>query len=180
MYFIKSAFLVSALLLASYSFAQTDQVSQVNQSETAKVGYFDLVRVMNSIPQAKEAEKRLEIEFASRKARLEQQDASIKEDKSAFERDQSIMSDADKDKTRRDLRNRSRELKLSIQEYQEDLSLRQNQETAALQQLVRQAVLQVAKEDGFDLIIDQGAVLFASDRVNITKKVMQSLSKQEK
>jgi len=175
MSFFKGTLLVGTLIFASLLSAQVSA-----QSDAVKIGYFDLVRVMNSIPQAKEAEKRLEVEFADRKSRLENLDATIKEDKTVFERDQSIMSDAEVDKTRRDLRNRSRELKLSIQEYQEDLSLRQNQETAALQQLVRQAVLQVAKEEGFDLIIDQGAVLFASDRVNITKKVMQSLSKQQK
>lgn len=150
------------------------------QTDLAKVGYFDLQWVMNNSPQAKQAVKRLEAEFADRKKKLENLEKQIQSDQEKFERDQQIMSDTEKDKTRRQLRNRKREWQLSIQEYQEDLSLRQNQETATLQKLVRQAVLEVAKEDSYDLIIDQGAVLFASDKVDITKKVIKRLSEQAK
>lgn len=167
MYFLRSIVLLVCLGVTNLAVAKED---------VAKVGYFDLVRVMNNIPQAKQAEKRLGAEFEQRKKKLEQFDGEVKLEQSQFERDKQVMSDVEREKKRREIRNRSRELKLSIQEYQEDLSLRQNQETASLQKLVRQAVLEVAKEDGYDLIIDQGAVLFASDKVDITKKVMQRLS----
>jgi len=164
------AILMSGLMVSNIAYAQTN-------TDVAKVGFFNLATVMSNIPQAKKAEKRLESEFSERKKKLEKLEEGIKKDQDKFERDQQIMSDADKDKARRELRNRSREFKLSVQEYQEDLSLRQNQETSELQKLVRQAVLEVAKDEKYDLIVDQGAVLFASDKVDITKKVMQKLSK---
>ena len=171
MHFIKCSILLLCLLVTNTAFAQAD---------IAKVGYFDLQWVMNNSPQARQAVKRLEAEFEDRKKKLEDLEKQIKSDQEKFERDQQIMSDAEKDKKRRELRNRKREWQLSIQEYQEDLSLRQNQETATLQKLVRQAVLEVAKKDSYDLIIDQGAVLFASEKVDITKKVIQRLSEQAK
>lgn len=148
------------------------------QADALKIGFFNFVQVMANIPQAKEAEKRLGDEFATRKTNIEALDDELKKEADELKRDALVLSAAEQDAKRRNLRNRRREFKLLLEEYQEDLSLRQNQETAALQKLVRQAVLDVAKEGKFDLIIDQGAVLFASEKVNITAAVMQRLQKQ--
>ena len=135
----------------------------IAQAQTAslKIGYFNLVQVMANIPQAKTAEKRLADEFAQRKTKLEQTDSELKKNSDELKRDALVLSAAEQEAKKRDLRNRSREFKLLLEEYQEDLALRQNQETAALQKLVRQAVLEIAKEEQFDLIIDQGAVLLS-------------------
>ena len=160
-----------SLLLIAFS-----QMSYAQES-VVKIGYFNLVQVMTKVPQAQAAEKRLEDEFAPRKARIEGLDAELKDYQKNFEKESLVMSASEQDAKRRDLRNRKRELNLLLQEYEEDLALRQNQETAALQKLVREAVLQVAKEENFDLILDQGAVLFASNKVDITAIVMQRLAK---
>lgn len=170
MRFINKFFLCLGLLCAT-SIAQA-------QSEPLKIGYFNFVQVMANIPQSKEAEKRLGDEFAQRKSNLETTDNKLKQDADALDREALVLSPTEQEAKRRDLRNRRREFKLLLEEYQEDLSLRQNQETAALQKLVRQAVLDVAKEEKFDLIIDQGAVLFASERVNITAEVLKRLQKK--
>ena len=154
-------------------------VTSIAQAQTElKIGYFNFVQVMANIPQAKEAEKRLADEFAKRKNALETTDGELKKDSDQLKRDALVLSAAEQEAKRRDLRNRSREFKLLAEEYQEDLSLRQNQETAELQKLVRQAVLEIAKEEQFDLIIDQGAVLFASEKINITAAVLERLQKQ--
>ena len=169
MNFMRKLFLFVTLLAAtSIAQAQTE----------LKIGYFNFVQVMANIPQAKEAEKRLGDEFAKRKNVLEKTDGELKKDSDQLKRDALVLSAAEQEAKRRDLRNRSREFKLLAEEYQEDLSLRQNQETAALQKLVRQAVLEIAKEEQFDLIIDQGAVLFASEKINITAAVLERLQNQ--
>ena len=169
MNFMRKLFLFVTLLAAtSIAQAQTE----------LKIGYFNFVQVMANIPQAKEAEKRLADEFAKRKNALETTDGELKKDSDQLKRDALVLSAAEQEAKRRDLRNRSREFKLLAEEYQEDLSLRQNQETAELQKLVRQAVLEIAKEEQFDLIIDQGAVLFASEKINITAAVLERLQKK--
>ena len=167
MRFINNLF-ICVFLLCATSIAQ-------GQTDSLKIGYFNFVQVMSSIPQSKEAEQRLGDEFAQRKSKLEKLDSDLKTDADALKRDALVLSASEQDSKKRDLRNRRREFKLLLEEYQEDLSLRQNQETAALQKLVRQAVLDIAKEEKFDLIIDQGAVLFASEKVNITATVLKRL-----
>jgi len=169
-FFMKKLFLcLSLLMLVSTVQAQT---------EPLKIGYFNLVQVMSNIPQAKDAEKRLGDEFVQRKTKLEATDNELKKEADALKRDALVLSAAEQEAKKRDLRNRTREFKLLLEEYQEDLSLRQNQETAELQKLVRQAVLDIAKEEKFDLIIDQGAILFASEKINITAAVLERLQKQ--
>lgn len=147
------------------------------QASVVKIGYVNLVQVMTNVPQAQQAEKRLEGQFAPRKASIEKMNSELEEARKSFEKESLLMSAEEQDAQRRGLRNRDRELKLLIQEYQDDVSLRQNQETAALQKLVRSAVLEVAKEQNFDLILDQGSAIFASDKVDITAIVMQRLAK---
>ena len=158
--------------------AESAALSAALANESLKIGYFNFSQVLANIPQAQEAEKRLGDEFADRKANIEGLDKELKALAEELQRDALVLSSAEQDAKRRELRNRQREFQLLLEEYQEDLSLRQNQETAALQKLVRQAVLDIAKEGQFDLIIDQAAVLYASEKVNITAQVLQRLQQQ--
>jgi len=175
------------LLFSSVVFAQvenkedTEQINQdgsSQQNEPLKIGYFNFAQVMSNIPQAKEAESRLGDEFANRKANIEGLDEELKKMAEELNRDAVVLTAAEQEAKRRELRNRRREFQLLLEEYQEDLSLRQNQETEALRKLVRKAVLDIGKEGKYDLIIEQGVVLFASEKVNITAQVLQRLQQQ--
>lgn len=147
------------------------------QDSAIKVGYFNFLKLVNGVPQAVAAEKRLAAEFEPRKAKIEKLDKELKAEGVALEKNAVVMTDADKTAKGRELRAKNRELKLLFQEYQEDLALRQNQETSAIQKLVYQAVIEIAKAEKYDLILDQGTV-YASPKIDITAKVLEKLTKQ--
>ncbi|MGH1538844.1 MAG: OmpH family outer membrane protein [Arenicella sp.] len=166
----KNFWLIGCLLLST-------MISNLSHAEELKVGYFNFLKVVNSVPQAKEAEKRLEAEFEPRKQKITQLDEEFKQSKADLEKNSLVMTEKDRDAKEKELRAKNRELKLLYQEYQEDLSLRQNQETSAIQKLVYQSVLEIAKNENYDLILDQGTV-YASPKIDITAKVLEKLSKQ--
>ncbi|MEQ8938414.1 MAG: OmpH family outer membrane protein, partial [Gammaproteobacteria bacterium] len=66
------------------------------------------------------------------------------------------------------------DLKRSQDEFREDLNFRRNEEFAKIQKRIAQAVQQIAKDEGFDLILDAG-VVYASDKVNITNMIIEKL-----
>lgn len=148
-----------------------------NTNEAIKVGYISFLKLVNSVPQAKQAEKRLETEFEPRRNKIEGLDKELKLEASELEKNAVVMTDADKTTKERELRAKNRELKLLYQEYQEDLTLRQNQETSVIQKLVYQAVIEIAKAENYDLILEQGTV-YASPKIDITDKVLEKLTKQ--
>ena len=70
-----------------------------------------------------------------------------------------------------------RELKRATAEFREDYNQRRNEELAVLQQVVRKAILDIAKQEKYDLVLHEGAV-YASDSIDITEKVLKKLGKQ--
>jgi len=177
--FKKLCFISSIALLTLFSSVALSQTKTQSAGTNAaiKVGYFNFLKLVNSVPQALEAEKRLETEFEPRKTKIESLDDELKAEGAALEKNAVVMTETDRTAKERELRAKNRELKLLYQEYQEDLSLRQNQETSAIQKLVYQAVIEIAKAENYDLILEQGTV-YASPKIDITAKVLEKLTKQ--
>jgi len=61
--------------------------------------------------------------------------------------------------------------------HREDYNQRRNEELAVLQQVVRKAILEIAKQEKYDLVLHEGTV-YASDSIDITEKVLKKLGKQ--
>ena len=68
-----------------------------------------------------------------------------------------------------------RELKRSQDEFRDDLNIRRNEVLSKLQKVMYEATVSLAKEQGFDVILGQG-VVYSSDRVDITDKVLKKLA----
>ena len=85
------------------------------------------------------------------------------------------MSDVERRRFDRRIRDQRRELKRAQDEFREDFNIRRNEELGKLQKLVYQAIVNLAETEGFDLIVNDGAVIFASKQVDITDKVLTRL-----
>ena len=139
-----------------------------------KVGFVDVARVLDQSPQAEEARERIQAEFAP----IDQEILGLQRELRGLEdrllRDGDVMANADRMRLERDVLSRKRELRRSQEEFREDLNLRRNQELQKLQRQVVLAIRAMAKAESYDLVISDG-VLFASERVDITGKVLERL-----
>ncbi len=54
--------------------------------------------------------------------------------------------------------------------------MRRNEELGKFQKEVLEVINGVAKEEGFDLIVNDGATLYVSPQVDVTKKVLGRLT----
>ena len=140
-----------------------------------KVGYFNFRTIIENVPQAKEAEKKLEAEFAPKQKKISDLDKKIKDAKADLEKNAVVLSDADLLNKQRELRAQERELKLQFQEYKEDVTIRRNQEMSAIQKLVYEAAMEIAKSESYDLILHDGA-LYASSKIDLTSKILKKLA----
>ncbi len=139
-----------------------------------KIGVVDPARLVQESPQAKTAIAALEAEFGPKQRQLEQAAKDLKARQEKARTQGATMSEAEKNKTERELRDAERELTRRANEFQEDVNVRRNEELSRVQRVVLQEVQTYAKASGFDLVLADG-VLFATPSLDITGPVLQNL-----
>lgn len=132
--------------------------------------------VIAKAPQAKAAEEKLKAEFDKRNSDMEAQKKQFGEDVQKFQRDGDTMTPDQKAKTARDLDQRRIDLGYAQQKLQEDFQGRYRELSAGISSKIRDVILQVAKEKGYDLII--GDAVYASPAIDITDDVLKRLAAQ--
>jgi len=141
---------------------------------TALIGFVDPVRLIEQAPQGARALKKLEIEFQSREGELKQLHTRIQDMESDLEKNILVIDANEAQSRQREIENLKRRLKRSQQEAREDYNLRRNEELGKLQTLVREVIVELAREAGYDLVIEQA--VYVSDAVNLTDEVLERLA----
>lgn len=149
----------------------------VAQAAELKIGFVNAAQILDKAPQAELARSRLEKEFAPRDKSLVDAQKSLRSLEEKLARDSAVMGDSERRNLERDILAQQRELKRAQDEFREDFNIRRNEELGSLQRQVYEAIVSLAKEEQFDLIVNDGAVIYASEQVDITDQVLRRLTK---
>jgi outer membrane protein len=144
-----------------------------------KVGFVNTVQLMEEAPQAKSAQTKLEKEFAPREQELLNLQKEIRALEDRLARDSAVMSETETSKLEREILAKRRDLKRTQDEFRDDLNIRKNEVLSKLQRQMYDATVALAKEKKFDIILGQG-VVYSSDKVDITERVLEKLKKEFK
>lgn len=156
---------LAAVLLAAGSAVQAQEL---------KIGYVNAERVLREAAPAKAAQAKLEAEFGKREKELNDVGARLKAASDKLEKDAPTLSEAERARRQRELVEQDRDFQRKRRELQEDLAQRKNEELAAVLERSNRVIKSIFDADKYDLIV-QDAV-FASARVDITKKVIDALN----
>jgi len=144
------------------------------QAQELKIGYVNSERVLRESTAARAASTKIETEFGKREKDLNDLATKLKAASDKFEKDAPTLSEAERNRRQRELGEQDRDLQRKRREFQEDLNQRRNEEIASIQERTGRVIRQIMDSEKFDLIlIDVG---FAGPRVDITKKVMDTLN----
>lgn len=141
-----------------------------------RIGYVNAVRVIEEAPQGVAALKKLEAEFGPRDQALVALQSRIRGLEEGLQKPGAPLTESDRRAREREVLAFKRELKRATQEFSEDYNQRRNDELAALQQLVRKTILDIARQEKYDLILHEGT-LYASEAIDITDRVLKRLGK---
>jgi outer membrane protein len=155
--------------------AATALAGGVARAADYKVGFVNTERLFRESAPAKRAQQKLEKEFAARDVDIQKMSKQVRDLQTALEKDGATMSETDRRNKERDLANLSRDLQRSQREFREDLNLRRNEELASVQERANKVIQQIAETEKFDLIL-QDPVVFASQKIDITDKVVKALA----
>ncbi|HNW77747.1 MAG TPA: OmpH family outer membrane protein [Candidatus Competibacteraceae bacterium] len=147
------------------------------QAADLKIGFVSVAKILSSAPQAEAASKRLEQEFAPRQKGLVEAQKSVRKLEEKLSKDGAVMSESQRRNLENDIRNQLRDLNRTNAELREDFNLRRNEELGKFQKQVLEVINGLAKEEGFDLVVNDGATLYASPQVDITDKVLSRLKR---
>jgi outer membrane protein len=140
-----------------------------------KIGFVNTERLFREAAPAKRAQQKLEKEFAVRDADLQKLSKQVRDLQASLDKDGATMGEAERRNKERDLANQSRDLQRMQREMREDVNLRRNEELTGLQERANKVIQQIANDEKFDLIL-QDPVVFASQRIDITEKVIKALA----
>ena len=142
-----------------------------------KIGFIDAERINRESAPAERASKQLEKEFAPRQQELQRRESQMKTLQSQLEKDAMTMSESDRRGKEQELARMSLDFQRMQREFREDLNLRRNEELASIQERANKVIQGIAADEKFDLIL-QDPVVFASQRIDITDKVIKALAGQ--
>ncbi len=146
-------------------------------AEDYKIGVVNAIRILEQSPQAEKMRNMLKNEFASREQELISAQISLKEKEERLTKDAPIMSESERKKLERDILTQTRDNKRNQDEFREDITFRRNDELANIQKEIVDAINTVARENEFDMVLNEG-VLYATPKVDISQLVIDQLRKE--
>ncbi len=138
-----------------------------------KIGFVDAVKLIESAPQGEQSLQKLEDEFSPRDREIRQLRAELRDAEAELDKNAPVMKQSDIDQAQLEIAALRRKIKRLQQEFKDDYNLRRNEELAKLQQIVTEAIIEIAESEGFDLIVQQA--VYASKSINLTEKVLNKL-----
>lgn len=146
-------------------------------SAEMKIGFVNIAQVMAESPQAEKAEKDMEREFFPRKNRLDASRNDIQRMEEKLNRDGAVMSEVERKKLQNEILKKLREAKRTEDDLREDLNIRRNEILVNLNKQISDAISELAREGGFDLVLT-GGVGYVDESVDVTAKLQEKLKQK--
>ena len=146
------------------------------QAQELKIGYVNSERVLREAEPAKRAQAKLEAEFGKREKDLNDQNAALRAQAEKLDKDSPTLSEAEKTRRQRELVELDRDLQRKHREFQEDLTQRKNEELSSVAERANRTIKAIGDNEHYDIILQDQLVIYVSNRVDLTKKVIDALN----
>ncbi len=146
----------------------------VAEAQALKIGFVNFGRLLEESPQAKAAQAALEGEFLPRQRDVAAQRKALQEKVDKLQKEAAVMSEADRLRNEREVRDLELNVNRRFNELQEDLNLRRNEEVGRMQRALLQEVQAYARANGYQLVVSDG-VLFAAEGIDITPQLVAAI-----
>ena len=154
------------------------QMSPV-MAETLRIGYVDLNRALQQMPQAKRAADTLNRELMVRQREIDQRREQLRLLQLDYEKSAPRLNDTQKRERERQIQAGIASLQDMQRRAQEDLNFKRNQVLKALQARLVQVIGNIAQREGYTLVLHDKSVLYAVKSIDITDQVLAALRSEE-
>ena len=141
-------------------------------AQQLRVGYVDMKLVLDNAPQVLAGREKLDLEFRPRNETIEFQERQAQEMDDRLQLGN--LSEDAKIRLERDLRELRRNVNRQKEDLRDELSFRRTEEVQKLEDQINLAVQQIARDNGYDLILSS-PVIYADDSLDITQLILDQL-----
>ena len=137
-----------------------------------RIGYVDMKQVLDNAPQVLAGRERLDLEFRPRNETIEFQERQVQ-----TMDDRLQMGDLAEDariRLDRELREMRRNVNRQKEDLRDELSFRRTEEVQKLEDQINEAVQEIARDSGYDLILSS-PVIYADPSLDITQLILEQL-----
>jgi outer membrane protein len=163
--FIKVLAVAGAILASGSSFAQQPVVGVVN-----------LEQALFNSQAAQELQAVIQEEFRDDQTRAEQLNTELTELVERAQRDESIMSDAEKRRVSSDAQEKQVQLQMISERVQAALQERNQAFIESMRENLGNAIQAVVQEGGYNIVLNADSVAFFDNTYDITAKVTAKLN----
>lgn len=151
-------------------------VTTVNAAEAQKIGIVFPSKVMQESPQRERIVKKLESEFKGRYKALQTRETKIQNLEKKIKKDGELLSSKELTALQRKIEVQISEYKLDRKAFEEDNRRRQGEEQQKILVIMRNAIDSVAKQGGYDIILNGEQTVFSKPALDISDKVIKQIS----
>jgi outer membrane protein len=141
-------------------------------AQQLRIGYVDMKEVLDNAPQVMAGRAKLDREFRSRNDAIEMDELRAEALETRLQ--QADMNSDNTLQLERDIRELRRNISRRKEDLRDELSFRRTEEVQQLEEEINVAVQEIARRNGYDLIISS-PVVYASPDLNITELILEQL-----
>lgn len=145
-------------------------------ADPVKIGVVDLQKVLEMSNAGKAAQGELKAQRDKMQADLKQRGTEIQEIEARMSREAMVMSKEAREEKEREHRIKASDFQALQRKYQADLQETERKLMGMLQKEISELVAEMAKKDGYTLIISNIGVLFTQPAADITERLIQELN----
>ncbi|QJR81780.1 OmpH family outer membrane protein [Alteromonas pelagimontana] len=142
-----------------------------------KIGIVDVQGVFQAMPQAAEISNNIQMEFKEQIDEVNQLQKDGQFFAERLQRDAATMNEQEKKELQQKILDVREKLAEKGQPLQQNIQRRSNEERNKLLGLIKQAIDSVAAKQGYDLILNAGAVSYAKDENDLSEQVLEQVKK---
>ncbi len=166
---------LAAAVIAPAAFGADSAPAQNDAAAASSfIGVVNVPLIMNDIPQAAASKEKLQKQFGPRAAELQK----LETDGKALQQQLPTLKGDQQVEAQRKLAQMQADYNLKARALQEDQGKAVHDEEMKLGRLVQEAIDNIAKERGLQLVIRGEAVAYATRAVDISDEVISRVSKQ--
>ena len=147
------------------------------QAADQKIGVVDMQKIFQALPQAAAIQQELAEEFKDQAEEIKALEGDLKFNMEKHRRDAATMSEAEIKALEETIVKQRQDYADKAKKYQQATQTRMGQEQQKLLGLIKQTVDAIAAEEKYDIILSAEAIVFIDESNNISRKVVERVSK---
>lgn len=150
-------------------------------AESLKIGYVDLQKALNQSATGKAALEKLKKDIEKENTILKEREEEVKKLEEELSKQGFMMKESERERKTEEYRRKGRDFDRYKEDIRRDIMMKEREMTARIVSELIKLAQKIGQEEGFTVILEKGEiVLFASDNIDLTDKLINRYDEQKK